>query len=356
MMREAYRRGYKVQLFTTLQGMVDEDFEILQDVKFSMVVLHIPDEEENAKFVIDEEYLEHLKKFIEKYDILYYSCHGKVHPAVKSILNPKIPIASEMANRAGHLVEEHLKKHSYEQGRIVCTGGVVNTDGNAVGWTPMLLPNGMLLACCNDYGLELVLGNLYTESWEQILHSKKFSEFERGFDDDSVFNLCRKCNRVSYREDAIKKCSNIIWNNAIKVGRLFEKIENKEINAIDVLGEEKGKKINDLIFSKNVCIFGLGKLFFDTYESIPWKDVLLADKNGICSDNNIVWKEKHSNVFGLEYIEPSQLSQYEDLQVVTYVTNDSEIRKQLLGIGINKIINIYEIFDIFNEMKEENNV
>ena len=165
MMREAYRRGFKLQLFSSLQGMQEEDFVNLREVKFQTIVLHIPDEEGNSNFVIDEKYLNNLKRFIAEYDILYYSCHGTVHPLIKDIICPQVPVVSEMTNRAGHLVDERLKEHHWEKGRIVCTGAALNAENTASGWTPMLLPNGTLLACCNDYGLELVLGNLFTETW-----------------------------------------------------------------------------------------------------------------------------------------------------------------------------------------------
>lgn len=347
MMREAYKQGFKVQLFTTLQGMQDEDFENIKDINFQMIVLHIPDEEGNSKFIIDEKYIKHLQRFISKYDILYYSCHGKVHPMVKNIINPKTPIASEMKNRAGNLTEENLEEYHWESGRIVCTGTIFNTKGTASGWTPLLLPNGTLLACCNDYGLELILGNLYNESWEEILNSQKFAWFERSFDDDSVRILCRKCNRANCRSEAVKRNSNILWNNAIKVGRLLQSIEMKQVGG-NILNDEKMSKINDLLFSKNICIFGLGKLFFDTYNTIPWKNVLLSDRVGICSDNNKKWKGRDTYLFDLQFVEPENLKSYEDLVVVTYVTNDHEIKKQLRNMGIHKILNIYEIFNIFD--------
>ena len=348
MMKEAYSRGFKLQLFTTLQGMQEKDFENLADVEFETIVLHIPDKEGNSKFVIDEDYLENLRKFITKYNILYYSCHGEVHPLVKSIISSEIPIASKMTNRAGHLSNEGLEEHHWEKGRIACVEGVLHTNGTASGWTPMLLPNGLLLACCNDYGLELILGNLYTETWEEMINSSPFDRFVRSFDDPSIDILCRKCNRVQCREDALKRNVNIIWNNAIKVGRLFHRIEKNEINAEDVLGIEKGRKIKDLLFSKNVCIFGLGKLFFDTFDKIPWKNAILSNKVGICSDNAEKWKNSQDDLYGLQFVEPSKLKYYEDLVVVTYVSNDKEIRQQLCDMGICKIVNIYEIFNVFD--------
>lgn len=346
MMREAYEQGFKLQLFTTLQGMSDEDFENLKGVNFQMIVLHIPDEEENSKFVIDKEYLEHLQRFISEYNILYYSCHGEVHPLVRDIINPKTPIASEMKNRAGNLTEEKLEEYHWDKGRIVCTGAIFNTNGTASGWTPLLLPNGTLLACCNDYGLELILGNLYKESWENILNSEKFAWFENAFDDDSTDILCRKCNRANYRKEAVKRNSNILWNNAIKVGRMLQSVE---VNCGGgTLEDKKANIINDLLFSKNICIFGLGKLFFDTYNNIPWKNVLLSDREGICSDNCKKYKDDDACLYGLKFVEPKKLKYYDDLVVVTYVMDDSEIKQQLNNMGIHKIVNIYEIFNIFD--------
>lgn len=347
MMREAYSKGFRLQLFTTLQGMQQEDFAILSGVEFETIVLHIPDKEGNSKFVIDENYLQNLKRFIAKYNVLYYSCHGEVHPLVKDIIKPETPISSKMQNRAGHLSEKTLEEHFWEKGKIACVGGIQHTEGMATGWTPMLLPNGVLLACCNDYGLELILGNLYEETWEEMINSPKYDRLERSFDDDSISILCRKCNRVQCRDEALKKNINIIWNNAIKVGRLFQRIENKEIGAVDVLGIEKGKKVEDLLFSKNICIFGLGKLFFDTFDKIPWRNVILSNKTGLCSDNDEKWWGG-ADLHGLHFVKPDMLRNYEDLVVVTYVSNDSEIRQQLHDLGICKIINIFDVFNVLD--------
>ena len=114
------------------------------------------------------------------------------------------------------------------------------------------------------------------------------------------------------------------------------------------LEDKKANIINDLLFSKNICIFGLGKLFFDTYNNIPWKNVLLSDREGICSDNCKKYKDDDACLYGLKFVEPKKLKYYDDLVVVTYVMDDSEIKQQLNNMGIHKIVNIYEIFNIFD--------
>src|SRR6266496_3989146 len=44
MMRHAYRRGYRVALFTTLVGFRKEDLDIIKDVRFVPCDIHIPDD------------------------------------------------------------------------------------------------------------------------------------------------------------------------------------------------------------------------------------------------------------------------------------------------------------------------
>lgn len=60
------------------------------------------------------------------------------------------------------------------------------------------------------------------------------------------------------------------------------------------------------------------------------------------------WEENDTNLFGVQYVEPQNLKSYEYLVVVTYVTNDLEIRQQLNEMGIHKVINSFDIFNIFD--------
>ena len=343
MIKLAYEKGFRVQLFTTLMGICDEDFDALRDVRFSTVVLHIPDEEGNSKFVIDEAYLSHLKRFHENYDILYYSCHGTVHHLVKDIIQSNIPIDRDMYNRAGVLNDTSLKTFQWK-GEIVCTGLMSNTEGKAIGHIPVLLPDGTLLACPNDYEMELVLGNLYKSTWEDILLSDAYARIENALDDDAIDSICRRCHRALPKAEAIGRESNIMWNHALKVGRCLDAIERGQAD-INLLGKQNVEWVDKLLKSRNVCIFGLGKLFSDTFDKVPWRNVILSDKKGICSDNST----RYANgdyVGGLRFIKPSDLKNVKDLCIVTYVAHDDEIVKQLNEMGIKDIVNIYDIFNL----------
>ena len=55
-----------------------------------------------------------------------------------------------------------------------------------------------------------------------------------------------------------------------------------------------------------------------------------------------------ADLYGLHFVKPDMLRNYEDLVVVTYVSNDSEIRQQLHDLGICKIINIFDVFNVLD--------
>ncbi len=93
-----------------------------------------------------------------------------------------------------------------------------------------------------------------------------------------------------------------------------------------------------------ICIFGLGKLFHDNYFLGLWNNVIPAD---IFADNN---EEKWGQeIRGIRCVSPSELADMENVLVVTYVKNDTDIQKQLKQMGIKNIINVYEINNLFEK-------
>ena len=76
----AYQQGFKILLFTTLVGLQKDGVEKLKGIEFDGITLHIPDKENNSKFIVNDEYLEILKLFQDNFNISSYSCHGTIHP------------------------------------------------------------------------------------------------------------------------------------------------------------------------------------------------------------------------------------------------------------------------------------
>ena len=349
MIKYAYDLGYRVSLFTTLVDMTKDDLEKIRDVKFSNIVLHIPDENNNAHFDFSDEWLGIFRAFNDVFPIRYYSCHGQVHPQVRSILKRDVYIESMIHNRAGLIKDKELKTY-HHVGKITCTGGI---QGSVAGFTPIMLPDGTLVACCNDYGLTLVIGNLLEQDYGQIIQSEAYKRLEASFDDDSIKILCRTCNRVSLRNCAIKRGSNLIANHAVKVGRAFDAFENSLrkgikpiLNSSKIeLSDYSVKVMKQVIQNKNICIFGLGNLFKENYFKNGWNYVIQAN---ILSDND---ESKLKNNFydGIKFVSPRDLKNYEDLLVIIHVKNDGEIRRQLQSdFGISNIINIFDVYNILD--------
>ena len=62
-----------------------------------------------------------------------------------------------------------------------------------------------------------------------------------------------------------------------------------------------------------------------------------------CDNSPELWGKE---IEGIRCISPSQLKEFDKLLVVTHMADDREVRQQLKGMGIEKIVNIKEIYKI----------
>ena len=250
-----------------------------------------------------------------------------------------------MGNRAGNLDFEDLLKVEHK-GEIVCACGKSKT-----GWMPELLPDGRVVLCCNDYGMQHVLGNLFTESWSEIVNGDEYRSIEAGMKDDTIPILCRTCGAAIPKNKIPPAWENndIYYSYIIKVNRLFKDArKEKEINNDFCLKNKiqlnKKTFLNKVIKAKNICIFGLGDYFEHSYFQNNWQDIIKAT---IFSDNNSdKWEKEYGEI---ACIPPNKLKEYEDLLVITYVKNDDLIVNQLRdNLDIYNVINIDEFYHIFD--------
>jgi len=180
MLLYAYEKGHPVCAFTTGVGMRKEDIERIKDVKFAGnpnggFVLHLPDNEHFAKHPITPAYIELLEYISEvKEEIHNFSmmCMGTVHDTVSHIFPQLRP--SVMWSRAGNLLGEAILKPELmnlkDSFKTIYHGEdpmTCNCDERL--YHNVMLPNGDVSLCCMDYGLENILGNLFTQSYEEIL-------------------------------------------------------------------------------------------------------------------------------------------------------------------------------------------
>ena len=179
----AANHGNPLALYTTLQGATEEDYEKLKDVKYEVVTIHIPDSEKRSTFKITDEYL----KLLSKWECHNYSCHGNIDKRVIPYLKNNKFLITYMHDRAGNL--EHQQHFYFElDSRVGCINCGNKLDHN------VLLPDGTTLVCCMDYGMTEIFGNLFINTYEEILNSEAAQALRYKMEAEDC--LCKHCTNA----------------------------------------------------------------------------------------------------------------------------------------------------------------
>lgn len=171
---------HPLALYTTLQGATEEDYEKLKNVKYEVTTIHLPDCEGRSTFRITQDYLNLLKKW----PCNNYSCHGKIDERVLPYLQPGKPLITFMHDRAGNVdTQEHryidVNKHIY----CVNCGNALNHN--------VLLPDGTVIMCCMDYGMTEIFGNLFEQSYLEVVDSDIAGKMRKKLEGQDC--ICRRC-------------------------------------------------------------------------------------------------------------------------------------------------------------------
>ena len=198
------KEGYVVAILTTAVGVTEAMAFELVKMPIEEFVLHVPDEDEYAKIPLTEEYwkvvsiLLDAKKPNGENFIDSCSCQGHPLKAFMELNNGRVRVESFLHDRAGHLENEDNKLASCTErlnGEIYCCFSK-KLDNN------ILLPDGTMVLCCMDYGLEYPIGNLCEMSYEDILGGGALSNIRKALLDDRIDVLCRNCTyAVEYSKE-----------------------------------------------------------------------------------------------------------------------------------------------------------
>lgn len=196
----AVDKGHKVNMFTTLLGMNKDILRTLEAIQFEEFVLHVPDNENYANIPITDEYLELLDLVVAARkpngdDYIDYACaQGSVPEIIKMHLGNNIRIFISLLDRAGNLDDDTLFGKRNIHGKLQCAlSRTINHN--------ILLPDGRVTICSQDFGLKHILGNLLTSTYEEIMNGKEAThvlECMNMATDNSI--LCRNCS-VAYVVD-----------------------------------------------------------------------------------------------------------------------------------------------------------
>lgn len=199
MLLYASKCNHPITVYSTLIGMTIDDFRQIQHIPFTNFIIHLPDAENKSNIPITREYLyllQYITRFFNQNSMRQNfgaSCHGNIHAAIVNAIgadafnsNQNQGVNSQMHDRAGNLEAPDIP-HRNINGPIKCvlTSRILNKN--------VLLPNGDVLLCCMDYGMEYILGNLLVNDYSSIFESPTFLSVINKMDDDSLDLICRHC-------------------------------------------------------------------------------------------------------------------------------------------------------------------
>lgn len=193
MIRYAKSQKHKVNVFTTLMGVDRSLLNELISIDFEEFVLHLPDQEGYSNIPVTEEYLELLKilanaKKTNGENYIGYACsQGTVPENVKEVLGKNTRIYVVLNDRAGNLEDPMLYGQKNLKGKLRCELSH-DIDHN------VLLPDGRVVICSNDWGMKHVYGNLLTNTYDEIMQGEEAMNIRRAMQDEQDTSiLCRNC-------------------------------------------------------------------------------------------------------------------------------------------------------------------
>jgi hypothetical protein len=185
MILHAHQTGFEVTAFTTCVGMMKSDVEKIKHIPFVTFAVHLPDDKSNMPF----------PKMSGYKDILRYVCSshitnmnfmtmGSLHPDLQDLFHENVS-GFLYASRAGNVGG---RKPIRKAGSIRC---VVSPKLHR----NVLLPNGDVVLCCHDYGLDDTLGNLNTCTYEDLFAGPQYKNILARQNNENMGDiLCRYCD------------------------------------------------------------------------------------------------------------------------------------------------------------------
>lgn len=190
----AYKKGHTVRAYTSLVGMKLKDIKLLEKIDFPNdehgFIVHLPSINNLENISITSEYMILLDKICHSNNIpVQFHYHGKALPKIlnKYFNKKKLVLVRFPAHtRAGNVRNSYKIKR--RKGIIGCSK--MKLYGS---YGPILLPNGLIILCCQDYNMKHVIGNLLFQSFEEILRGPELIKIREGLKDEKKDILCRYC-------------------------------------------------------------------------------------------------------------------------------------------------------------------
>lgn len=195
----AHDNSHAVSVYTTLVGMSLRDVSRLEKIQFDPeygFVVHLPSIEKYEHILVDNRYMDVLKKIVSSTIPLRFHTHGKAtYPAIAAIVQKKYQIRVVRPNSiSGHVrIKEVCPAPERKRGKLRCSRGLMQN---------ILLPNGDVALCCQDFGLQHILDNLVKKPYKNLFTSPEYQNIQNGLKNNTYDILCRYCH-FSRNDDLI---------------------------------------------------------------------------------------------------------------------------------------------------------
>lgn len=198
------KRGHTVEIFTTLAGctpnIVERLLAILElgdDQFYDRLFIHLAAAGNLQRIKVNDDYLSMISQLLTSGLYVEFHHHGfGIHSRLEDIKfgdRLKYWPLHNRANNKTPFYEGGQKK----TGELEC---IMNME------VPILLPNGDLLVCSQDFGAKCIIGNLCYDEPEDILHGSAFKAIKRALLDDEQETICRYCHFAVDKGDANLDC------------------------------------------------------------------------------------------------------------------------------------------------------
>ncbi len=186
--------GYVIRVFSTLYNVSIEDYKKFKDYKnLKTLDIHLPDSNGNTRFPMTDSYKETLRYVVEhppKYARLWTSCLGvdsHTHEEIRDIIS----VAGNPVNSVHGLVYDNRLFHG--RAKLRCNRDCSRIDNEKAG-VGMILPNGDVIGCTQDWELQNYIGNiLKVNSWDELMQGELRRQFREALDNPEIDNICTYC-------------------------------------------------------------------------------------------------------------------------------------------------------------------
>ncbi len=230
---------FEVEIFTTLKGFNTECLKKVKDLPIKWYISVQPLGVQNRKGLKDEEAWNNIKSFLDlnlKFQPILRCVNFNLSKDQKNQLNEKVKkmgikniLYPNFETRAGNITRNSINK--FEK-KLLCKNNM----------TPVILPNGDVSLCCMDFGLKHIIGNIFNDSFKNILLS------------DSCQKILKVMSRKEKGELLCHHCEFSIQTPVFVPNIYYAELRNIIYNTVKIIlpsGSRRKEKIK-AIFEKLV--------------------------------------------------------------------------------------------------------